>query len=312
MSITIKRIPRVIYYYELELAFNEQNAPEDGNFLRELFQKIISLSKQKSSLRYREIGQRMICIQEIKFEPSEKKIIGKLKSVRTDVFPEILDMDTDQTRDIEAKESEGLVETSHFIIDYKKKKPVLAMEFNQFGGKVIDLVSYIDLIGVKEKLLQGIVFKPMVRDDLSKFKERMNRISRFIVRVHKDNLAEIKKHSKKLATSLEAANAAVDSDYIEVEYKLDYTKKTSSETPVRRTVFGLINWLATRKDDAILFEKLRVDAEDIEKNNALEAFDLLVDKVSSRIKVERKPQHKVLVSDDMFRKMKSELTRLKL
>lgn len=312
MSIAIKKTPRVIYYYELELRYLENNKPEDGNFLRALFQKIIELSKEKSTLRYKEIGQRMICIQEISFEPAEKKIIGKLKSVRTDVFPEILDMETDKTRDIEAKESEGLVETSHFIIDYKKKKPLLAIEFNQYGGKVVDLVSYIDLIGVKENLLQGIYFNPIVRNDLAKFKERINRISRFVVRVHKDNIAEIKKHSKRLATSLEAANEAVEGDYIEIEYKLDYTKKESSETPVKRTVFGLITWLASKKDDASLFEKLKVDAEDIEKNNALEAFDLLVDKVSSRVNVERKPQHKVLVSADMYYKMKSELIRLKL
>lgn len=57
----------------------------------------------------------------------------------------------------------------------------------------------------------------------------------------------------------------------------------------------------------MFFNKVEIKAENSEKNNVLEKFDLLIDKVTSIINVDRKPRHKIIESSDMFDKMKTEL-----
>ena len=50
---------------------------------------------------------------------------------------------TDEARWTETKVEGGIVETSHFLIYFSKKKKKLAIEFNQFRAKVADFINYI-------------------------------------------------------------------------------------------------------------------------------------------------------------------------
>ena len=61
----------------------------------------------------------------------------------------------------------------------------------------------------------------------------------------------------------------------------------------------------TLKDDFVLNH----EAEDEELDNKLQIFDLILDKEQSKIRVEKKPQTRVIVSEDIFPKMQREIDK---
>lgn len=122
MALKIELVDRVIHYYELEFDFQESFIPSDGNQFRELFQIIIQIAKTKEEIRYQPFGEKSIFIQDVKIDPVSKTVEGKLRCVRKDLLPEIMNTKTDEAKGIEVEDSEGLVETTHFVIDFSKKK----------------------------------------------------------------------------------------------------------------------------------------------------------------------------------------------
>jgi len=75
-----------------------------------------------------------------------------------------MNIQTDETRGIEAQEEEGLVETTHFIIDYSGEQKKLAIEYNMFGARMGDFVKYIQNIGINKQALSNVGFLPIVLD----------------------------------------------------------------------------------------------------------------------------------------------------
>ncbi|WP_035677607.1 hypothetical protein [Flavobacterium limnosediminis] len=294
----ISKVKRVINYYELEFKFRENN-----NF-NDLFETITTLANTRAKIRYQKYGDKLVFIQGI--ENSENFLKAKMRCVRKDLLPELMNTKTDETKEIEAEEEEGLVETTHFIIDYRNNKIILALEYNHYGSKINDLIHYIQKIGIHKEILDNVGFKAIVKDDLEKFKERINRFSEFVVKVHKDNLAQIKKMDEKIWSSLNASFENFQSDYATIVLKFDY--KQRSETPlIQNSVFNILNYFKKHKNQKYLFNKLCLRAEDAEHNNVLENFDLLLEKIHSEIKVERKVKYRTLISVDMFQKMTQEL-----
>lgn len=294
----IVKVKRLINYYELEFTFRE-----DNNF-NDLFKTITTLAKTRAKIRYQKYGDKLVFIQGI--ENSDNFLKAKMLCVRKDLLPELMNTRTDETKEIEAEEEEGLVETTHFIIDYRKNKIILALEYNHQGSKINDLIHYIQKIGIHKGILDNVGFKAIVKDDLEKFKERINRFSEFVVKVHKDNLAQIKKMDEKIWSSLHSSFENFQSDYATIVLKFNY--KQRSETPlIQSSVFNILNYFKKHKNQKYLFNKLCLRAEDAEHNNILENFDLLLEKIHSEIKVERKAKYRTIISVDMFRKMTTEL-----
>lgn len=309
--VKIDKIKRLIHYYDLDFTFNEEFSPEDGDKFREIFRIIIALGKSRAAIRYQDFGEKSIFIQDVKADPNDKVITGKLRCVRKDILPEIMNTLTDEARGIEAKEEEGLVETTHFIIDCSKNRKKLAIEFNQFGAKVGDFLNYIYTIGISKKALKSVNFRPIVKDELSKLKSRINRCSEFVVKVHKDNINEIKKMDNNLYSALNASIDHFSNEHATLILKFDY-KQRQSTNEINKTIFNLIGKLIKDKSKTDLFNQLTVRAEDEEKNNLLETFDLLIDKVKSEIYVEKKKRYRTIVSTDIFSKMKSEMIKKRI
>jgi hypothetical protein len=105
---------RVIHFYDINFGFKDDSLPH-GHFV-ELFKQVIEMSKKRDESRYVRSGDKRLFIQDIKFVPDIEQVHGKLRAVRLDVTPEILNMKTDTARDIEMAEEEGIVETTHFVI----------------------------------------------------------------------------------------------------------------------------------------------------------------------------------------------------
>lgn len=304
----IIRIKRTIYYYYLNFDFKKEFVPEDGDQFREIFRIVIQLAKTRAKIRYQLFGEKSIFIQDVNVDPVNKLIFGKLRCVRKDILPELMNTNTDEARGIEAKEEEGLVETTHFMIDYSKKKKKLAIEHNQFGAKIGDFVKYLQNIGIQKEAVNSIGFSPIVKDELSKIQERINRCSEFVVKVHKDNIEKIKTMDDNIYSALKSSIDHFKSDYATLILKFDYKLRTETQE-INRSLSNVIRSLIKDKGKTELFNHLSVKAEDSEKNNLLENFDLLIDKLKSEVDVERKKRYRTVVSVDIFDKMKSEMIR---
>ncbi len=309
MAIHIETISRTIYYYELNFAFTKDFKPSDGNQFRELFNIIWNIARAKESIRYQIFGEKSIFIQDVVIEPTTKTITGKLRSIRKDLLPEIMNTTTDEARGIDAKEEEGLVETTHFLINYSSKNnKKLAIEYNQFGARIADFVMYLQSVGTAKNVLTTVGYRPIVRDELGKFIERINRCSDFVVKIHKDNLAQIQEFDGQLFSAIESSIDQFKSEFATLDLKFDYRKKQATNE-ISSFLKNIIRKLVADRSKVDLFNVLKVTAEDSDKNNRLAVFDLLVDKVRSNIKVQKKERYRTVISDDIFDKMKTEFIR---
>jgi len=307
----VKKVKRVIHYYELVFNFNDDfEAPPDNDQCREFFALIKKMASTRSKARYQVFGEKALFLQDVTIKPAENLITGKMRCVRRDLLPEIMDTSTDEARGIETKEQEGLVETTHFIIDFAAKKKRLAIEYNQFGARIVDFVFYLKKVGQHKKVANDVGFVPLVKDELKIVKDRINRCSEFVVKVHKDKIAEIENMDTGLYSALIAAEEHFKSEYVQLTIKFDY-KKRSETREVGGTIKNLINFLIRDKAATDVFNTLEVKAEDAAKNNKLEVFDLLVDKVKHVLTVERKPSHRVVISNDILPKMQEKLQSLR-
>ncbi|MBL1411100.1 hypothetical protein [Sphingobacterium faecale] len=307
----IAHVDKTIHYYLLNFKFTDNFKPKDGDSFREIFEIIVSLSKTKADIRYQRFGEKSIFIQDIKFVPKDRQIFGKLRCVRTDLLPEIMNTKTDKARGIDALEEEGLVETTHFILDYSKKEKKIAIEYNQFGAKINDFSLYIQNIGITKKAIKSVDYVPIIKNELSKYLNRINRTSEFVVKIHKDNIEAVKNVDNGLYSAAKAAIDQFNSDYATLRLKFDY-RKMDDTSEVNRSIFNTIRNLVKKPTKAELFDVLTVKAEDEEKNNRLEVFDLLVNKVKSNIKVEKQPRYRTVISEDMYQKIQAEIIRKKI
>lgn len=302
----LEKIKRTINYYELNFKFHPEFQPYDKNHFRELVAILNNLTKTKAKIRYQTFGEKAIYIRDMSIHPTSKNITGKLLCVRKDLLPEIMNTTTDESRGLEAAEEEGLVETTHFVINFSKKQKTIGIEYNQFGARIGDFVRYLQNIGIAKNAVESIGFAPVVNDDLASFSNRINRCSEFIVKVHKDNIEKIKQLEGHLYTALKSSIEHFESDYATLILKFDYKKKEQTKT-MTNTIYNLITKLVKDKDKVEFFNELSVRAEDEEKNNLLENFDLLIDKVKSEIWVEKKERYRSVVSVDIFDKIEKEL-----
>ena len=307
-----KKIERTINFYELEFKFNKDFNPTNNNKHAEMFVILIQLAKSRAKIRYQQFGERAIFIQGVKVDKNNNLIDGKLRCIRKDLLPELMNTDTDESRGIEAKEAEGLLETTHFVIDYSKENsPLLSIEYNQFGAKIGDLVLYLKNIGISKDALEEIGYLPIVKDELSKLQSRIKRCSEFKVKVHKDNVKEIEKMDNRLYSALKSSTDHFKSDYATLILKFDYRQREFTDS-MNNSLNNIIRNIISDKKKTELFNILSVKAEDRDNNNLLQTFDLLIDKVKSKIKVEKKKRYRTVVSEDILEKMKIEMSKIKL
>ena len=304
----MKKIKRTIYYYELEFNFKQAFQPFDGEKEIGLFESILKNTNNKEPNRYQIFGERIVAIQNVKVDRPEKIIDGVLRCVRKDILPEIMNTETDVAKGIEAAENEGLVETSHFLIDYSKNNPILCLEYNQFGSKIGDFIMYLNNIGNHLNILHELKYAPIVKDELKEFKKRMGQCSEFHVKVHKDNLDKIKDMDNSLTSVLDAAVDHYSSEYAQIKLKFDYRTNVAKKE-INETIKNIINYLLGDKKRTEYFNTLKIKAQDSAKNNYLETFDLLVDRIKSDINVQRKERYRTIVRADIIEKIKAELIK---
>ncbi|PRY47134.1 hypothetical protein CLV58_101200 [Spirosoma oryzae] len=220
---------------------------------------------------------------------------------------------TDAARGIDTVEGEGIMETSHFIINYvhARKRPLLAFEFNVQGGRIGDLLNYIIKVGNDHDLIRDGRYIPIGRGSVESILERIRRCSEIEIKVHKDDIHRVKQLDEDTFAALDKLATSFQSEYVAVDLKYDYRQRDDTREG-NNIVERIVNGLLGRPDLASAFKKLTVTAEDSERGNLLDTFDLLVDKQKSKLKVQLVEGHAVVVSDDIFHQIEKEIIKKRL
>jgi hypothetical protein len=307
----VEKVNRLIHYYELKINFNPEFNPSDGNQFRELFSVITKLARDRHSDRYQYFGEKIIFIHEILINPDQKIIYGKLRCIRKDLFPELMNTLTDEPRGIDAKEEEGIVESTHFALYDNGRVRTLALEYNLYGAKINDFALYVERIGFKNEAVLKVNYSPIVKDQLSSLQDRLGRCAEFEVKVHKENIEAIQDIDYGTYSALKASVDQFKTDYATLKLNFEYKIKTSTPE-INNSIMKFIRELITNKEKVELFDTLKIVSEDSEHNNKLVAFDLLVDKLKSQVKVEKKVRHRSIITLDMFGKMYEEMIKKRI
>lgn len=294
----IENIKTKIYYYELNFDF------KSGESLSTFFDALTNLSATRARIRYQYFGERYIFIQGVNNE--ENIIKGKLRSIRDDIFPQIINMTSDEVTDLEDRGSDGIMDTSHFIIDFRRNSTILALEYNHSGAKIDDFVRYIEKIGISKNLINKLGFQFVTEEDFRDLENRINRISEFSLKIHKDNFESIRGMDGNILQAAEATINVFENEYALLNFKVDYRK--FSDTPmIKQSILNIVNWFVENPDKKNLFNYLNFKAEDETNNNRLRLYDLIVSKIKSEFYVQKKRKAKVIISEDMFPKMLHEI-----
>lgn len=304
----IVMIERTIHFHELHVDFKEDYAPVNAinnEQFTGFFSLIANLAQTKDDLRYQRIGDSLIFVQDVLFDKKQPIITGKIRSVRMDVFPEIIDIKTDIAKGIEAKETEGIVETTHFIINYSKKIKRIALEHNQAGAKIADFIRYCEIVGMNKGALNTFDYIPIAAsNELPKYKKRIANISGFVFKVHRDNIPAVAKLDGKVHTAIKQLKQHFSSEYIGITLTFDY--KNAKVQDIHDSVNNIINTLIKEPKAGLKIEKIEARAQDAANNFKMYTFDLLIDKLESTIKVQKKQKFRTIVSVDIFDKMQTE------
>lgn len=226
--------------------------------------------------------------------------------IRKDAFPELMDISDDKIRDVDAKKNEGIVEKTHFILSFKKEEMTMSFEHNQYGARISDFIFYLEQKGLKNNILDKILYNPISRDNLTSVRKRIKNISYIVAKVHKDNIKRIKDYDVDLFSAFKTVEDATFAEYVTLELKYDYVKGVDG-TAIRSKLDKIIDQLI--KSNSVPFNKLQVKAEDSANNNLLKDFDLLTLWYRTSLKVELKDKSKTIVSVDILEKMRSELNK---
>lgn len=307
--IRVAHADRTIHYYDITFSFNDDSLPFE-HFIT-LFRQIIAMSESRDDSRYFRSGDKRLFIQDIHFVPGEKQIQGKLRAVRLDVAPEILNMRTDTARDIDMAEEEGIVETTHFVLDYRRNRRRLAVEYNAAGAKAHEFSGYLQHVGARAGLQTVLLNPVMTQESLTEFQRRIGLLADLEISVPKDSINNIQRYNPGLASSIQAAKDFFGCSTIFMRPRFDF-RNVAEDGVARQLINSVIaawrNNPLRRKD----FETFKVRGEDSDSRGTLQVFDLLRDDVKDRVKVQKRPKLRVLNSRDMFEKMVEAMTQRRL
>lgn len=289
-----------VYYYELNFGFNS------GENLTTFFDALTILSATKAEIRYQYFGERYIYIQGVNNDSNIIK--GKLRSIRKDIFPQLIDMSSDEVTDLDDRGNDGIMDTSHFIIDFRRQSTILALEYNHSGAKIDDFVKYMEKIGIAKSIIKKLGYQFLTDENLIDLESRINRISEFSLKIHKNNFDLIRDMDGDILQAAEATINNFENEYALLNFKFDYRKFT--DTPkIKRSVLNIVNWFVANPNKKNLFNYLNFKAEDLANDNRIRLYDLIVSKEKSEFNVQKKRKAKTIISEDMFPKMLLEIEK---
>ena len=293
---------RNIHYFELAPVYN--NGVSD---FTSVFDRIHELSIHKDSNRFVPNNDKVLYITGI--ETGDSFVQGKILDIRTDAFPQLMDMNDDQIRDIDTKETEGIVEATHFVIATNMREPLLALEYNHYGPRPRDFVYCLHYLGRKAELLNGLDFLACTRDDLESYQNSLGSISCVTAKVYRDNMDKLNNFDSGLYSAFSTVERLGESEYITLE--LSYDRRSESEiSEGKRTIMAAINkFFQNRETASGVFDRFKVRARD-NMTGKLKDFDLLNTWIRTELpSVQKYERSRVIVSSDILYQMHDAIRR---
>lgn len=301
---------KTISYYELFCA--DKDGKKIACPIKEILNKIKTLNKNKAKSRILSSGTDIVtCSRDVVFYDSPERIRGKLTNVFMSAFPEILNIEKNNLRNIEALETEGIAETTHFIIYFPRNSPnaILSLENNQKGPKIRDVQRFFNyILGKIGKADYSLAPVLIVRDTMQAFKERINRCSKLVFRVHRDRFKDMEEWSPGLGTFLNETDLVDQARHVEISIKIDYNQH--EDTPNMKRKVGEVIKRFSGKEDFNPFEVFKLEAEDLKNGNKIDKFDFIKDRLTSKLNIQKNPRSRCILSADMYEKQEQELYRL--
>jgi hypothetical protein len=301
-------IERKIYYYEI--VFRKYKEAEDENRdYREIIEKIKSScdnNHKNRFIRKKARDENKFGVLNYKNFKGKVGLCGfKFIKMRKDVFPQIMDDIDASLEDITDAENKSVVESTHIIVDYRDTKVLrLGIEFNFDGPRINDFMVYLRQIGVNLKFSRSLITSIISNDTLEEVANKIGDCKMLQIKVLKENIKNVKEHDNELGTVLENLKKFSKSKFFTLNIRLDFENNNRKN---KDRILKFVRTFTKDKDALESYEIFKIEAEDTSKDERVfESFDLLMDKVKSRIKVERKITSKVIITSKMFKLMLSE------
>ena len=219
-----------------------------------------------------------------------------------DLFPELINTNDDNIREIQADDNEGILESSHFILVQKGNRYILSLEHNQYGPRVSDFHFITNHYLTNSDLIKSYNINPLANDIKIDYQKRIGHVSYFIAKIHKDNVSRIDKIDSGIASAFKTISEIAESEY--VTFKINVGKsQMETSSRIKRIVLKIVNYFQESPDSNANFEILRLRAKDTENEMKMKDFDLLNIWIKSTLRVDKKPKSRVIFTTDIIQKM---------
>ncbi len=301
-------VNRVIYYYEI--VFRRYKEAEDNNRdYREIIEKIktsCDKNHQNRFIRKKPRDENKFGVFKYKnFRGKDGLCAFKFIKMRKDIFPQLMNDENVSLEDIVDAENKSVVESTHIIIDYRDPKVLrLGIEYNFDGPRINDFMVYVRQIGIKLRFSRSIITTIISNDKLEEVANKIGDCKMLQIKVLKENVEKVKEHDKELGSILESLKKFSKSKFFTLNIRLDFEKNNRTN---KDKIMKFIRTFTKDKNALDSYEMFKIEAEDTSKDERVfESFDLLMDKVKSRVKVERRITSKVIISSKMYKLMLAE------
>lgn len=300
-------VERTLYYYEMNFRLFSEAEKLKRNYT-ELIELIEKYCLQNSELRFikkKEEDENKIGVFDFyKFENESNKIGFKLIKIRKDVFPQLMNDNGNSLEDLQDVDEKSVVEATHIILDYQDDKVLrLVIEYNSHGPRMSDFIFFIRELGKKEKLCRSVNTTIIVNNKLEEVANKIGRCKSLKIKVLEENVEKVKSHNQRLGSALETLSNFSKSNYYKIDLRLDFEKNDKSNKDV---ISNFIKIFSKDKSSLDCYNSFQIEAEDTTNDDEFTTFDLLMDKVKSKIKPNRKENSKVIISDSIYKLMLEE------
>jgi hypothetical protein len=301
-------VERTLYYYEVRFKLFKDAEKQKRTYL-EIINKIKSYIDVNSQVRFikkRDTDENKFGVFDYhNFDKETNKIGFKLIRMRKDVFPQIMDDDEASLEDLTNTDNKSIVESTHVLLDYNDDKVLkVAIEFNFEGPRINDFIIYLKKIGSDLNLTRSLFTTILANNKLEEVANKIGMCKFLNIKVLKENINEVKKHDSELGSVLDSLSKFSKSNYYSLKLRLDYEKNNQSN---KNKILTFIKTFTNNKNALDYYDGFSIEAEDTSKpDNSFETFDLLMDKIKSKVTPTRKHTSKVIISNLMYNLMLEE------
>jgi hypothetical protein len=303
-----KKVERIINFYHFSI--------NDGSLI-DFVSKCLILNKlmieEKNDSRYlKSVDGGYLYMSILNQNYSESvDLQGRIMKIRMDDFPQIMHTLDDKVREIEIDELEGVVETSHFVIDKREDKLLIAMEFNQFGPKIGDLSHFFEHISSQGSFSQKVDTYPLIDEKLlDTLNDRISSCHKLIIKVKKNSISGLEEIHHGFVSGMNMCDEFGETKSFEMIINFDL--KNYPGTPqARKSISKIVSYFNGKNKNFDNIEKLTLVAKDSLNNDKIELFDLLLSRIKRKVVVSRSGKSRTIVSSEMFEKLQNEIKSFK-